>query len=299
MKSKLLVLPAMFLWATASVFTLTAGAQPTSPVIGTTVTKLTTPALSQSEWTTSYFGYYSSEIPDFETKNSGLYTLHLLSISRQLNPRYKLSLRPSFTIETAGVRYGEQAPAKTALSETAIALVDKSPFPSLIAIASRVTYKIILPTDPAWVQAKTYGALGANLSFEKFFPSGLSIGYSPKLQMNFQRYQEYLKKTGSTTTATPTQKGFVEQWLKASQVIASKVSISQGIGLKNYQYYPSSRGLPQNRKSNLLETSLNIELSDTADLSLGIGQENQTEKNSFKAYRSAESSYVIMTNIRL
>lgn len=247
----------------------------------------------------SYFGYFSTEAQDVNAGNPSFYAYNLIAINYKLDTRFTVSARPTFTYDSAGTRYGVDMPARTKMADSHFALIDKNPFSLPFSIRTKAVYKLYVPTDPEWQQAGTYGGLGAELEMSKDFSNGFSLGYYPKVILLAQKQNSFIYEDSGRSTLKPTQNSRLEQWLRVSKYFGDKVNVTQGIGLKDEFYNSSTANQDQHSQYQLLETTLNVEVSDNMDVSLGVGQSTPIPVHSFQLYRDVETSYVFMTSIRM
>ncbi|HEX7676083.1 MAG TPA: hypothetical protein VF412_18045 [Bdellovibrio sp.] len=247
----------------------------------------------------SYFGYYSSEIQDVNAGNPSFYAYNLIAINYKLSSRFTVSARPTFTYDSAGIRYGEDMPARTKMADSHFALIDKAPFSLPFDLKTKAIYKIYVPTDPEWQQAGTYGGVGAELEMSKDFANGFSVGYYPKAFVLAQKQSTFVYQDSGMSLALPTQISRIEQWFRVSKYFGDKFNISQGIGLKDEYFNGTTVNQDAHSQYQLLETTLNFEVNDNIDLSFGIGQTSPIPLHSFSLYRDVETAYLVMTSIRM
>lgn len=247
----------------------------------------------------SYFGYFSTEAQDVNVGNPSFYAYNLIAINYKIDSRFTASARPTFTYDSAGTRYGVDMPARTKMADSHFALIDKNPFSLPYSIRTKAVYKLYVPTDPEWQQAGTYGGLGAEVEISKDFSNGFALGYYPKAILLAQKQNSFIYEDSGRSILKPTQNSRLEQWLRVSKYFGDKINISQGIGLKDEFYNSSTKNQQQHAQYQLLETTLNVEVSDNMDVSLGVGQSSLIPVQAFQLYKAEETSYVFMTSIRM
>lgn len=256
-------------------------------------------ATSLSNTAVSYFGYFSTEAQDARIGNASIYAYNLIAINYKINPRFTVSARPTFTHDSAGTRYGYDMPARTKMADSHFALIDKAPFELPYSIRTKAVYKLYVPTDPEWQQAGTYGALGAELEISKDLSNGFAFGYYPKLIAWAQKQNSFTYEENGRSTKKPTQNSRIEQWLRVSKYFGDKINISQGLGLKDEFFNSSTANQDQHSQYQMLDTTVNVEVSNNMDVSFGIGQSSKIPVQSFQLYKDTETSYFAMTSIRM
>ena len=256
-------------------------------------------ATSLSNTAISYFGYFSTEAQDVKIGNASFYAYNLIAINYKLNPRFTVTARPTFTYDSAGTRYGYDMPARTKMADSHFALIDKTPFELPYSIRTKAVYKLYVPTDPEWQQAGTYGALGAELEMSKDFSNGFAFGYYPKVIALAQKQSSFIYEENGRSTKKPTQNSRIEQWLRVSKYFGDKINISQGLGLKDEFFNSSTENQDQHSQYQMIETTVNVEVSNNMDVSFGVGQSSKIPVQSYQLYKDTETSYFAMTSIRM
>ncbi|UOF01837.1 hypothetical protein [Bdellovibrio reynosensis] len=233
----------------------------------------------------SYFGYISSQASDVKEGEASIYSYNLIALGYRLDSRFTAALRPTFTYDSKGLRYGAMMPAQTRWGDSSIDLVDRKPF-DFESVRSKAVYRFLLHTDPAWIKENTVGGLGASYEFTKQLSPHFSFGYFPKAFVLVQSKTSYESK--------PTQLAQLEQWLRLNKYFGDKVSISQGLGLKNMFYNAQTSEQEKRTDFSTLETLVNLDIGDHGTVSLGITQEHPFAK-SLQLYKDSESAYVLTT----
>ncbi|WP_413580665.1 hypothetical protein [Bdellovibrio sp. HCB288] len=246
----------------------------------------------------SYFGYYSSEVNDFNTGNGSVYMYNLIALNYKINPRFTASLRPTFTYDTEGVRYGYEMPAKTELADSHIALIDKNPFSLPYDIKTKGIYKLFAPTAPDQIEAETYGGVGLDFEASRDLPQAFAVSYYTRGWVLAQKNSTYTSNEGKTPKLKATQNGQIEHWLRLTKYFGDRLNISQGVGIKDEFYNATDEEHQRHEAFQLLETNLNYSVNDNIDLSFGVAQSNPSFK-SFEIYNNDNTSYVIMTSVRM
>lgn len=252
----------------------------------------------KSPWSFAYFGYYSIEISDYHKGNASFFTYHLFLVNYNLTDRYRLSLRPSVTYNSGGTSYGETIRTNSRASESQIVLIDKNPLQDFAGLKSKASYRIYLPTDSKWQKIGTRTALGAAIEVSKKSFDILTLGFETKIIHFVQSQDTYFLSVNDPTTETPTLNQQFENTLKAEVQLNDTFSFSQAIGLKDQYYSRSTILQPERTHWLILESTLNVMVTDTIDLYLGIAQTADTESSPFSLYNDYESAYVAMLSIR-
>jgi hypothetical protein len=246
----------------------------------------------------SYFGYYSSEVADMNQGGASIYLYNLIALNYKLNQRFTVSVRPTFTHDTAGVRYGYDMDAKTEMADSHIAVIDKNPITLPFDIKTKAVYKLFVPTQPDQVKANTIGGLGLDFEVARDLSNGFSVGYYPRGFILAQQQNTFLGKEGSNDKLKPTQSGRLEQWLRVTKYFGDKINLSQGVGVKDEYYNASTTDQQRHASFRLLETTLNFEVNNNFDFSVGVGQTNPSSR-SLQVYNNSETAYLVMTSVRM
>ncbi|WP_413577667.1 hypothetical protein ACLVWU_04505 [Bdellovibrio sp. HCB290] len=251
-----------------------------------------------SKISASYFGYYSSEVNDFNTGNGSVYMYNLLALNYKLDQRFTVSVRPTFTYDSEGVRYGYEMPSKTEMADSHIALIDKTPLSLPYDIKTKAIYKLFVPTAPDQIEAGTYGGVGMDFEAARDLPMGFSVGYYGRGWALAQKNSTYISNEGKTPRMKATQSGQIEHWLRATKYFGDRLNVSQGVGVKDEFYNGSDDENQRHEAFQSLETNLNFSVNDNIDLSLGVAQSTPASQP-FKIYDNEYTSYVIMTSVRM
>lgn len=228
----------------------------------------------------SYFGYASSQFSDNSTGAASIYTFHLVSLNYRLTPQTSVGLSPAFIYESQGQRYGSQMPAETRMSDLSVDMIHRNPIFLPFEIKSKAVYRFIFPTDPIARKVDTHFGLGAKFEFSRDLSSALSLGYIPKV----------------TYFISPTKLGELEQWLSLTYFFGDRISISQGVGMKDVLYNTSSANRDQHVQSQLIQTLLNVNVGEHMTVSMGLGQE-RSASTAWSLYREEESAYLLMASV--
>jgi hypothetical protein len=231
-----------------------------------------------------YFGYFSSTVPDIKTGNPSVFSYHLFAFNFWQNSKFTFSLRPSFTIETQGQKYGTNANQESSFSDTQIAFIHKDPFGTEGEISSKLAYKIYLPTDPDWKATGISGALGVECEISKEFSNGVGIAYLPR--------GYYLLRTADNAQDLTQKKGHFEHWITTSMFLNKSNWLTQGFGFREVF-------AKKNFQLGLLETTITFEVNAAIHLSLGISQEHDQSKLNYEIYENSETSYFLMTSFKI
>ncbi|XGC79507.1 hypothetical protein ACES2L_09225 [Bdellovibrio bacteriovorus] len=233
----------------------------------------------------SYFGYISSQVSDVKQGDASFYSYNLVALGYRHDSRFTAALRPTFTYDSKGLRYGTMMPARTRWGDSSIDLVDRKPF-EFESVKAKSVYRLILPTDPLWVKANTTGGLGASFEFTRNLGPGFSFGYFPKGFILVQSKSIYESK--------PTQAGQLEQWVRLNKYFGDKASISQGLGLKNMFYNAQTPAQEKRSDFTTLETLVNFDIGNHGTMSFGVTQEHPFAA-SLQLYKDSETAYVLTT----
>lgn len=247
----------------------------------------------------SYFGYVSAEVKDVQSKNPGLYSYHLLAFNYNHSPRYTWSLRPTFTYESEGTRWGDKLPARLRMADSNITLIDQKPLSLPDTWGSKLNYKLFLPTDPEWQKAGTVAGFGINFEIYKDLPNAFSIGYYPKGFVLLNIQERYLTDYDGYDVIKPTQLAQIEQWIRLTKYFGDRLSLSQGVGYKTYVFNASTNQQRAQTNHALLESTINLSVNNNVDISVGIAQEHISHERSWQPYHDEESTYIFMTSIRI